>query len=277
MATATSVLSVLALLTYFVTAVLFLVQLFRRDGEEGVWPLKLFAVGLVLHTGSRITQAIHLGAMPGLSTGQAMNILALCTGGLFLLLVRRYRVHALGAFTTPLAAVALAGSLAFEGGDGAVPAALRSAWFPIHLTAAIMGDALFVLAGIAGGAFLVQENRLRKKKLGPLFHKLPPLHVLDEIMQRLIVGGFLFMTFGMAAGSYLAKHHWGSYWHWDPRQIISLMTWLFYAGILHARLTIGWQGRRAAWVTCLASVLVLTSLFGIELFTKTLHTGAYTR
>jgi len=277
MATLTSALSVLALLVYLVAAAWFLVQLFRKEGEDAPWPLRVFAGGLALHFLSRLSHAIEIGGVPTTSASEALNILALFTGVLFLGLVRKYRVHALGAFATPLAAVSLAASLAFDSGNGDVPAALRSAWFPVHLGSAIMADALFVFAAVAGGAFLVQEKRLRDKNLGPLFRRLPPLHVLDEIMHRLIVGGFLFMTFGMAAGSYLAKHHWGAYWHWDPRQVISLMTWLLYAAILHARLTIGWQGRRAAWVTLLAGAFVVFSLVGLEVFTSTLHTGAYTR
>jgi ABC-type transport system involved in cytochrome c biogenesis permease subunit len=128
---------------------------------------------------------------------------------------------------------------------------------------------------MASVAYLVQERLLRKKKIGTAFRNLPPLHVLDEIVHRLIVVGWLLMTAGMVAGAFFAKQQWGAYWSWDPRQTWSLLTWFLFTAILHARLTAGWRGRHAAYLTLLAVGLVLLGLAGLDLFTVTRHGGDY--
>ncbi len=268
---------VFALVLYVASTVAFVVFLLSKSESLGKAAFRIFGAGLALHFLGKIARFIALGAVPVTDSLEAMNLLALVVGVVFIVVAKRYSVPVLGAFATPLAVVTLGASLAFGQKTGAVPEALRSAWFPVHLGTAILADALFVMAGVAAVAFLVQENRLRKKQLGSVFRKLPPLHVLDEISHRLIVVGFLLMTLGMAAGAYLAKHHWGAYWHWDPRQIASLMTWVFFAAILHARLTIGWQGRRVAWVTLVAAAVVLFTLVGLPFLTSTLHEGDFTR
>jgi ABC-type transport system involved in cytochrome c biogenesis permease subunit len=105
---------------------------------------------------------------------------------------------------------------------------------------------------------------------------MPPLHVIDEIAHRLLAVGFLLMTLGMVAGSFLAKKKWGSYWSHDPRQIWSLITWLIFAAVMHARIVSGWQGKRAAWLTLLGAALVLSGLLGLSHLTQTRHGGEYT-
>lgn len=266
-----------ALVLYVASTTAFIVFLLSKSESLGKAAFRVFGAGLALHFLGKVFRFIELEAIPITNSIEAMNLLALVIGVVFIVVAKRYSVPVLGAFATPLAVVSLGASLAFGRGMGAVPEALRSAWFPVHLGTAILADALFLMAGVAAVAFLVQENRLRKKQLGSVFRKLPPLHVLDEISHRLIVVGFLLMTLGMAAGAYLAKHHWGAYWHWDPRQVASLMTWVFFAAILHARLTIGWQGRRVALVTVIAAVIVMSTLVGLPFFTSTLHEGDFSR
>ena len=67
------------------------------------------------------------------------------------------------------------------------------------------------------------------------------------------------MTLGMITGSVYAQYALGSYWQWDPKEVWSLITWLFYAALLHERVAVGWQGRRAA--------LMSIFCFGILIFT----------
>ena len=47
-----------------------------------------------------------------------------------------------------------------------------------------------------------------------------------------------------------------TFWGWDPKEVWALITWLFYAAVLHLRLSKGWHGEKSAWL----AVLVLQSL-----------------
>lgn len=58
---------------------------------------------------------------------------------------------------------------------------------------------------------------------------------IDELSQRCITIAFPLLTFGIITGAFWANHAWGAYWSWDPKESMSLVTWLFYAAYLHLR------------------------------------------
>ena len=68
-------------------------------------------------------------------------------------------------------------------------------------------------------------------------------------------------TIGLITGMIYAKAIWGRFWGWDPKEVWSAITWLFYAALLHERLAVGWRGKRCkgeGGLTVLA-VLMLTT------------------
>ncbi len=264
-----------ALCAYGAATALFIAHMMSRRQSLATWALRALVVGTGLHFAGKALRFSSLGTLPITDGQEALGALALVVAILFIWAAHRYRVPVLGSFATPLVFVTLAASLAFSDESGVVPAALRSAWFPVHIFLAISADACFAVAGVAASAFLVQEGRLKQKKLGGAFRLLPPLHVLEEIGNRFIMTGFLLLTLAMVAGSIFAKQMWGAYWSWDPKQCWTLMTWLFFAGILHARITIGWRGRRAAWLTVVAVVLVILAMVGLNVLVRTRHGGEF--
>lgn len=265
----------LALIAYGVATALFVAHLMTRRADLAVWAARMVVVGIGAHFIGKAVRFSVMGTLPITDGTEALGGLGLVVAVLFLWAARRYRAPALGAFATPLVFVTLAASLAFGGETGAVPAALRSAWFPVHIVLALAADSCFAVAGVAAAAFLVQEGRLKKKQVGGAFRLLPPLHVLEEIGHRFVMTGFLLLTLAMVAGSFFAKQMWGAWWSWDPKQCWTLVTWLFFAGILHARITIGWRGRRAAWMTVIAVVLVIAAMAGLNMLVRTRHGGEF--
>ena len=79
------------------------------------------------------------------------------------------------------------------------------------------------------------------------------------------------MTIGMITGAVYAQFALGSYWRWDPKEVWSLITWLFYATILHQRLTVGWRGKKAAVMSILAFLVLILSLIGTNLWLSDYH------
>ena len=86
---------------------------------------------------------------------------------------------------------------------------------------------------------------------------------LDEGAARLVAVGFLGHTVMIASGAIWANGLWGRYWGWDPIETWSLVTWLTYAVYLHLRFTLGWSGRRAAWLGLVAAAGIVLTFFGI--------------
>jgi cytochrome c-type biogenesis protein CcsB len=178
---------------------------------------------------------------------------------------RRYFKGYLGALVSVLACLLLAYA-SFGGVDSRIKPlmpALKSNWLLIHVVTAFLGYAAFALAFGAGLLYLVQERHPRKS--------LPPPAQLDRLVYRAAVLGFLLLTLGILTGAVWAETAWGRYWSWDPKETWSLITWLIYATLLHARLLKGWQGRRIAWLAVLGFLAVLFTYFGVSFLLAGLH------
>ncbi|MCI5129056.1 MAG: hypothetical protein D3907_11280 [Candidatus Electrothrix sp. AUS3] len=90
----------------------------------------------------------------------------------------------------------------------------------------------------------------------------PSLDTLDKLNQHCISIGFPLMTVGMLFGYLWAHQIWGGRpWQWNPKIVSAIITWLLYAGLMHQRFTLGWRGRRAAWITVVAFCAVLLTFW----------------
>ncbi|MEI7706057.1 MAG: cytochrome c biogenesis protein CcsA [Deltaproteobacteria bacterium] len=181
--------------------------------------------------------------------------------GALLILQRLYRVPAIGAFVAPLILVVLLPTLFLVKPDfpEVLPEAVRRPMLTIHVVTALLGVALFAIASLVAVMYLLQEREVKGKRFGALFLRLPSLHTLDLLNQRLVRLGFVVYTIALLSGSGMAKVVWKSAWQWDPQQVSSLVIWMIYGTMVQLRHT-GWHGRRFAMLTIGAFVLVVGSI-----------------
>jgi cytochrome c-type biogenesis protein CcsB len=182
-----------------------------------------------------------------------------------LITYRRYVQGYLGALMATSACLLLAYA-SFGGVDSRIKPlmpALKSNWLLIHVVTAFLGYAAFTLAFGTAILYLVQDKRPRPS--------LPPQAQLDRLIYRTTILGFLLLTLGILTGAVWAETAWGRYWSWDPKETWSLITWLIYATLLHARLLKGWHGRRIAWLAVLGFMAVLFTYFGVSFLLTGLH------
>jgi cytochrome c-type biogenesis protein CcsB len=100
---------------------------------------------------------------------------------------------------------------------------------------------------------------------------LPPAATLDRMAYRVIAFAFPIWTFAVIAGAIWAQSAWGRYWGWDPKETWSFVTWVIYAGYLHARSTSGWKGRPAAVIALVGFVSLLITYYAVNLWIVGLH------
>jgi cytochrome c-type biogenesis protein CcsB len=103
---------------------------------------------------------------------------------------------------------------------------------------------------------------------------LPSAAVLDRLAYRTIAFAFPVWTFAVIAGAIWAQQAWGRYWGWDPKETWAFITWVIFAGYLHARATAGWKGRRAAWIAVAGFTSLLVNFYVVNTFVVSLHTYA---
>jgi cytochrome c-type biogenesis protein CcsB len=140
-----------------------------------------------------------------------------------------------------------------------------------HVATMMLSYAALSVSFGAAAAYLVQAQSNGGARR---FARLPSGETLDEIANRSVLVGFPLLTLGVSLGAYWAYSAWGRYWGWDPKETSALVTWLIYAGYLHARNLRGWKGRGAAWLLVAGFGAVLFTYFAVNLWVSGLHSYA---
>jgi cytochrome c-type biogenesis protein CcsB len=275
----------IVMLVYLMVGILFLMgELWASDRLQQGGRITLW-LGLGLQSGAllgRWWQSYHLalGHSPAAGLAARLELIihqaplsnfyesliffAWCLPALGLLAFRRYLKGYLGALVALLSTLLLAyASFGVDSQIRPLMPALKSNWLLIHVVTAFLGYAAFALAFGTAILYLIQERRPRAS--------LPPLPLLDSLIYRTTVLGFLLLTLGIATGAVWAETAWGRYWSWDPKETWSLITWFIYAALLHARHLKGWHGRRIAWLAVLGFMAVLFTYFGVSFLLSGLH------
>lgn len=185
---------------------------------------------------------------------------------LYLLMERRLKNRSIGVFVLPVAFLIMAYASIAPGMNQRIEPlipALQSNWLTSHVLTCFMGYAAFTVAFALGVMYFVKKTA--GERPGLFIRLLPSEFQIDELMYSCAALGFIFLTLGIVTGSVWAHYAWGSYWSWDPKETWSLITWLVYAVMLHARLARGWRGRRMAVMTVVGFGCVLFTYLGVNL------------
>jgi cytochrome c-type biogenesis protein CcsB len=150
--------------------------------------------------------------------------------------------------------------------------ALQSTWLVVHVAAAILSGGVFLLSNAIAGTYLWLDSMERKGERTAFAKRLPSLDVLDQLSYRLVAFVFPLWTFAVIAGAIWAEAAWGRYWGWDPKETWAFITWILYAAYLHARVTAGWKGRKAAWLCLLAGSTYLFNYIWVNVWGTGRHT-----
>ncbi|HEY4159395.1 MAG TPA: cytochrome c biogenesis protein CcsA [Polyangiaceae bacterium] len=253
----------LGVIAYSVAATLFFLELARREpGVRGAqWAPRVLAIGAVAHAAHIVTASLLSRVCPVESLHFGLSLSALIAVTVYLLVRKRLRMNAIGAFIAPVALTFLIGAQ-FVGEASAAAASLPRGLLALHIAANVSGVGLFLIAGAAGAFYLVQERRLRKKHVKSGGSRLPALDLLERTEHRLLLAGFPLLTFGVVTGA-LFVHRLGENGNADFfRTLLGYATWLLLAGVLFLRQAAGVRGRRATYgtlagVVCMLLVMLL--------------------
>lgn len=146
--------------------------------------------------------------------------------------------------------------------------ALKSNWLIIHVVTCFLAYAAFALGCGAAVIYFFADRTPNPPAQG---HNLIAVQDIDDLIYRAIMIGFFLLTLGILTGAVWAESAWGHYWSWDPKETWSLITWLMYAGLLHARFARGWQGKRIAILAIVGFLAVLFTYFGVSFLLPGLH------
>jgi cytochrome c-type biogenesis protein CcsB len=255
-----------------------------RRGATGFWVRIAFAltcVGLAAHITGILTRGWSEHRVPWGNMYEFIMAIS-CMAVIVLVAVAvRYQAYYVGLFVmVPVVfALGLAVTVVYTPAGALVPA-LQSYWIAIHVTAMIVASGLYIVGAVVTVMYLAVDRYERRtaagqpSRIGGIIQYLPKPLTLDRLSYRTILFAFPVWTFGIMAGAIWADQAWGRYWGWDPKETWSFITWVVYAGFLHARATAGWRGRRAAYIQLVGFGCLMFNLVGVNIWITGLHSYA---
>jgi cytochrome c-type biogenesis protein CcmF len=117
-------------------------------------------------------------------------------------------------------------------------------------------------------AFSFAIGALITREVGPAFAK---------AMRPWVLGAWIFLTVGIAAGSYWAYYElgWGGWWFWDPVENASLMPWLAATALLHSCSVLASRDALRSWTVMLGVVAFSMSMIGTFLVRSGILTSVH--
>ena len=137
------------------------------------------------------------------------------------------------------------------------------AWTSVHAALLSLSYGAFGLSAVAALMFLTQERNLKFHRLKAIFSLLPPIQRLEAAVGRLLVGGFILLTVGLALGAFdLAHLNNPQTYRGDPKIVWSVVVWVLYLGLIVMRWKFAQGGRRFALGAIASFVFVLLTFWG---------------
>jgi cytochrome c-type biogenesis protein CcsB len=253
----------------------------RRDRGEliGRIAVGINVVAVLLHLGGLVTRGVAADRMPWGNMYEYILSTTFIASAVWIgVVLARPAVRHLGLFAS-LALVVMLGAatmIAYTPVGPLVPA-LNSYWFIIHVSTIIIGSGIFLIGAVPAVMYLIRNGYEEGRRTFPytLGKRVPAAVTLERLTFRLHAFAFPLFTFGaLIAGPIWAEASWGRYWGWDPKEVWAFISWVVYAGYLHARATPSVKRTVATWIALLGFLTMLMNLFGINLFFEGLHSYA---
>lgn len=138
--------------------------------------------------------------------------------------------------------------------------ALDTPWFATHVGLSFLGYGLFA-AGLALAWVVMRggdESAYRAAARAALY-------------------GFSAFSAGMVCGGIWAYYAWGSYWIWTPKELWSVLLWVYFAALTHLKFIPpgtgwpGWTRNLEMGATAAGYFVMLTTFLGVSLLLRSSH------
>ncbi|WP_418790414.1 cytochrome c biogenesis protein CcsA [Phosphitispora sp. TUW77] len=253
------------------TILLFLGFAFQKDRclKTGVI---LIICGTLFHTAALGVRWAAVGHGPFMKKYEILSSYVLIAMYMYLLVIKkRPGLRAAGIFVMPVSLIIMGLALTSSSAAVEMPESFNYVWIVLHVLFAQASYGAGLIGAGLSLLYLMKEKAQNKGTATGWYQNLPSLEKMDKLSYRF--HGFAFMAIGVmtASGAVWANYAWGRYWGWDPVENWSLISWLLYGIYLHLRRIHGWAGKRAAWFSFAAFLVLLFILAGIGWVYQSVH------
>jgi cytochrome c-type biogenesis protein CcsB len=259
-----------------VASILYLGALYAKNEKIavfGTWTCWLAAVVSTAALGLRWYESYQMGIgrIPVTNLYESLVFFAWAVNLFYLVIEKKYGSRTFGGFVMPIAFFTMLFAVNNDSSIQPLVPALQSYWLHAHVITCFIGYAAFAISAGVAVMYLLKARQEEAKISKGVVGLLPSCKTLDDLVYRAIIWGFPFLTAGIITGAAWANYAWGTYWSWDPKETWSLIVWLVYAVYLHARITRGWYGKRAAILSIVGFLATLMCYLGVNLVLSGLH------
>ena len=260
--------------SYLVAFCLELTRVFFRAPLRKYLINGVILAGFFAHTTYMVLQTQMQLAGTGLFMGSWSGW---CFGAAWLLIVAylwiRYRQPQTlsGLFVLPMV-ICLIGAGTWLGPELSFPSArARTVWNAVHGLSLLVGTATVILGFVFGTMYLLQSNRLKKKRPPSRLVRYPSLEWLQETSEMLLLVSTVLLGVGLLSGilvNVINQKIGRGVLPWNDPVIISsaiLFAWLLISLLFNLVYRPARQGRKVAYLV-LASFLFLVVEFAIVLY-----------
>lgn len=226
-------------------------------------------LGVAMHLVHSTTRGMANGRFPWGNLFEYIMTITLIAMLISVFMVSRKSMRVLWPWIlTPVVALMFYGGTQLYAESGPLVPALNSYWYTIHVSTVSIGGSIGLISGVFSIMYL-----LRVSSFGNKLSALPSADKLDALAYRTCVWALPIFGLGVIFGAIWADGAWGRFWGWDPKETVSLITWILYAAFLHARATPGWR-KFSSWINVVAFGSMVFNLFFINLVVSGLHSYA---
>src|SRR4029453_19105344 len=265
------------LLLYAAAAAAYSAHFAWRDPRVGRLATAILGGGILAHTFLIGMQTVQAGHAPLVGTTAAISAFVWLLGLSYLYVELTTEERAMGVFVASLL-TALGLIPALLPSVVQRPPVLRSPLFTLHVVSLLFAYASFALACVFGVTYVLLFKEIKAKHLGFFYARLPSLQVLDVMNGRVLAIGWVFLTIGLLVGGIWATQVQASpdpraqaMSVADPKIMVALLSGGVFPFALHPPRAIGWSGRRTAWLSAIAFIIVLLNFVPVGYFLTKSH------
>ena len=234
---------------------------FRLAGvaPASVWKSPVF-VGVLLHAAFLWMRWGLSGRAPMAGLFESLTVFSFCCAVAGLVLCRAGGTAAAWKPLSILVLLPQAGAALIDKRMTPLYPALDTPWFASHVGLSFLGYGFFA-AGFSLGIVYLRGGEDAVYRAGG----------------KSALFGFSAFSAGMVCGGIWAYYAWGSYWIWTPKEIWSVIVWIYFASLTHLKFIPaqegwpGWTKRLEMGATAAGYGVVLLTFLGVSLLLRSSH------
>jgi len=220
----------------------------------------LWGIAIVAHASLLSISLLHHSTL-NLSFYNAISAVSWLVTTLLYIASFSRPVKSLGLIVLPLTAVALILGMIFPDMTKHINQGVKG--LNLHIFTSLLAYALLTLAATQAVILAYQDHQLRHHHPVGLIQKLPPLQHMESLLFQLIGLGFLILSLALITGfifldDMLAQRV-------IHKTVLSIISWLVFAGLLWGRWKLGWRGRKAIRWTLWGFAFLALAYFGSKI------------